>query len=124
MKNILGDASRAERQKFTMTADQVAGDIVVENGLIGILVDDAADTTEGVAIVKTDEKGAGPLPKTAPEVIARYAIAYYDTVTAKFTAVAGANTVKVGYFSQAGGSADTTISGVVFTGQPDLDTDT
>lgn len=121
MKKLLGDPGKAKRTRFLMTADKVAGDIVVENGLVGFLIDDAADTTEGVGYYGTDEKGAGPFPKTAPEAIDRYDVAYWDTNTGKFTAVATGNTIKVGMFGVAGGSADTTITGVIFDGQPDLD---
>lgn len=115
MYKILGDPNKAERQKFTMTADQVAGDIVVENGMVGILIDDALDTTEGVAYVKTDEKGAGPFPK-ADVAIDRFDTAYYDTGAGAFTNVVGSN-IRVGYFSVASLQAPTTITGVVLTGQ-------
>lgn len=115
MKKILGNASVAKRLPFLMTADKVAGDIVVENGLIGVLLDDTADEATGLGYVETDERGAGPFPLAAVEV-SRYDIAYYDTGNSVFTNVQGSN-IQCGIFLDDAADSDGEISAVWLTGQ-------
>lgn len=73
---LQGFEGDARKFKFTAGADQVAGDVIVDAGRVGMVYHDVLDTEEGLAIYATDENGIS-LPK-ATGVIARNAIVYWD----------------------------------------------
>lgn len=108
---LKGFYSDATPSTFTAAADQVAGDVIVVQGRVGMVVKDVASGAEGVAIFGTDVNGI-EMPK-ATGVCTKHDDAYWDedgdpvdgdSGTGAVTATASGN-LRIGRF------ATTVVSG-------------
>ena len=105
---LRGAYHEAAVNRFTATADRAVGDVIVENGRVGVVTQaDVASGEEGLAIFATDEKGI-MMPKVAATAVSRNAAAYWDAGNAVVTNTdnAGAN-AKIGRFVEDAAAADT-----------------
>lgn len=91
-KKLRGDFTKATVVRFTAASDVSDGDVVVDNGRVGVVHDvngrGVEDGDEGLMIVGTDEKGIY-MPKAAG-TIDRHDILYWSG--SGVTATAGSNT--------------------------------
>lgn len=71
-----GHYDDADVVRFTASADQSAGDVVVVETRVGVVVDDVLDTEDGLMIVGTDVHGVR-MPK-ATGAIDRHEKLYWD----------------------------------------------
>ena len=101
-------------QRFTAAADQSQGDVVVNNGRVGVVVDDVASGDDGLYVVGTDVHGV-EVPHAAV-ACARDEDAYWDedgdpvggtagTGAVTNVAAAGAN-IRIGRFAQSAAVGD------------------
>lgn len=73
---LLGDYASASPSSFTAAADASAGDVVVIESRVGVVVNDVSAGKEGVALFGTDTLGV-TMPK-ASGAIAKHVKVYYD----------------------------------------------
>ena len=78
-------------QRFTATADQSQGDVVVNQGRVGVVVDDVKAGDDGLNIVGTDVHGI-EMPKAAV-VCPKPGKAYWDEDGDPVDGVAGSGAV-------------------------------
>lgn len=88
---LKGFYSDATPQSFTATADQSAGDVVVDQTRVGVVLADVLDTETGVLIVGTDARGI-EMPK-ATGAIAKNAKVYWDEDGNPVSGTAGSGAV-------------------------------
>lgn len=75
-KKLRGAYEEARINRFTAASDVEDGDVIVENGRVGVAHNDTASGEEGLALFGTDEKGI-MMPK-ATGAIGRNAKLYWD----------------------------------------------
>lgn len=92
-RKLRGDFTKATVVRFTAASDVEDGDVVVDNGRVGVVHDvrgrGVKSGEEGLMIVGTDEKGIY-MPK-ASGAISRHARVYWTS--GGVTATAGSNTL-------------------------------
>ena len=108
-QKLRGDYAKADINRFTATADRSAGDVIVENGRVGVVVDDVDSGDEGLAIFGTDDRGI-MMPKQGVAVN-RNQEAYWSAgdgwVTNSTTESDGTTaTTKIGRFAKAAAAGD------------------
>lgn len=104
---LRGAYHEAAISRFTAASDVSTGDVITENGRVGMVTQaDVANGEEGLAIFATDEKGL-MLPKVGGTAVSRNATAYWDAASGEVTNTdnAGAN-AKIGRFVEDAAAAD------------------
>ena len=104
---LRGAYHEAVINRFTATADRATGDVITENGRVGMVTQaDVASGEEGLAIFGTDEKGL-MLPKVGGTAVNRNAAAYWDAAGGEVTNTdnTGAN-AKIGRFVKDAAAGD------------------
>lgn len=104
-KNFVQNGSTVE---FTASGAVLSGDVVVIGGLVGVAIDDVADTETGVAVID----GVWELPKTASGAIDQGASIDYDVSAGEFAIIgtaASGDLVDCGVVVEAAADGDTTV---------------
>lgn len=104
---LKGDYTLATPSRFTAAEDLSAGDVVVVQSRVGVVLDDVASGDDGVALFGTDPNGVD-MPK-ATGAISRHAKLYWDEDGNPASGAAGS------------GAVTTTASGNLYVGRAAAD---